>query len=462
MRSKLSWSKLKGYIFNNLILKIASVIFAAVLWLLVINIDDPQVNATIKNVPVTILNETAITDNNEVYDILSGSTIEIKVTGPRTIVDSLKAGDFTATADFKDLSKTNAVPIDVTINNTRYESKVVITKKSENAMRLSVETLEEKEYEVSVKNVNDIEKNYVVYSTTPEVDKINITAPVSVHKKLGKIILALSFNGNETADFNYLGSVILYDNNDNVLDLVSNHITLSEAYIKVSGTVYYKKTVNVKCNVTNGLGDGKILKEYKSSMDKVEIVGKKNILDKITEIEVPKEMTVINNNTSEIKIDLNTLLPEGVFVYGESSILEINVVTEDTIKKTISLKVSEIGIKNIPDGYEASVIDKGTIDIIIKGIKDELNSINEANIAPYVNLTGLSEGENRVKVNVILPDGVEVISEVYVNVTLTEKENESETTTGGEPNSESTTSESTTPEDTTEESTTPPLENEND
>lgn len=418
---KISRTIIKDMLCNNVVLKIASVIFAVAVWLLVINIEDPQVTTTIKNIPVHILNESAITGNEEAYDILSGDMVDIKVTGPRTIVDSLTREDFTATADFKDLSKTNAVPINVSVNSTRYESKISISEKSQNAMRLSVMALVEKEYDIGVQVIGTLQQEYVLYSATPKETKVIIKAPEAVHKRISKVSLILNLLGSETGNFTYLCGAVAYDFSNAMLDTKTNHITISNANISVDGVVYYKKSVEINYNVINNMDTNIIMTNYQASADRVDIVGAKEQLDNIHSIDIPDELTTLTNDRREVQIDLNTFLPEGVMVYSEDNIFTITAETEGKVTKTITLRTGDIGIRNIPDGYEASISSSGNISFILTGRQADIDSIDVEKLAPYVDLSLAVIGENQMRVNVILPDDVSQSENISVTVVVTEK-----------------------------------------
>ncbi len=467
---KISWKTIKDMLCNNVVLKVLSVIIAIAMWLLVINIEDPQVTTTIKNIPVHILNENAITGNEEAYDVLSGDTVTIKVTGPRTIVDSLNKDDFTATADFKDLSKTNAVPINISINNTRYESKITISEKSDNAMRLSVVALVEKDYEVGVQTSGKVQDGYVLYNTVPEENTVVIKAPEAVHEQIRKVSLLLNLSGEETENFSYICGAVAYDYSNRMLDTKVNHMTISKANIVVDGVVYYKKTVDIDYNVANNMGDGIIMTEYEASAEKADIIGLKEKLDEINKIVIPEEMTVLTSEKQKIEIDLNKLLPEGVMVYGENNIFTITAKTESIVTKSISIRTGDIGIKNIPDGYEASINNSGNLSITLSGRQSDIDALDDEKLAPYVDLSSALMGENSVKVNVILPEDVSQTQSAYVTVVLTEKSSRepetdnttaSTTTTVPETSTSPTeerTEEKTTPTETTTEETTVPEE----
>ena len=186
---------MKSRLTDNLILKILSVLMAILIWIVVLNINDPSKTRLISGIKVAVENESVITDNNQVYTITEGQLISVKVTGPRTIVDSLKADDFTATADFKDLSQANSVPIDVQLNEYAYQQKVTINEKSNNTIRLDIEELVEETYEIQVKYVGIAADNYVVADTQLDRENVKITAPQSVHESIKEVCANVNIVG---------------------------------------------------------------------------------------------------------------------------------------------------------------------------------------------------------------------------------------------------------------------------
>ena len=57
---------------QNLILKLISIVAAVILWVIVVNVDDPTKEVTISGITVNVLNDNLITDNDQVYEIVSG------------------------------------------------------------------------------------------------------------------------------------------------------------------------------------------------------------------------------------------------------------------------------------------------------------------------------------------------------------------------------------------------------
>ena len=85
---------LKKWIINNIGFKILAIVFAFVLWLVILNTTDTETTRTISSIPVTIENEEAIMDGTHVYTIESGETATVVVSGKRSVVNTLNPADF--------------------------------------------------------------------------------------------------------------------------------------------------------------------------------------------------------------------------------------------------------------------------------------------------------------------------------------------------------------------------------
>ena len=69
---------MKKYKFtDNLGLKIIAVIFAAFLWLIVVNLDNPVSTQTFSEVPVTIINEDIILSAGDTYQVLGEEKVSV-------------------------------------------------------------------------------------------------------------------------------------------------------------------------------------------------------------------------------------------------------------------------------------------------------------------------------------------------------------------------------------------------
>ena len=97
---------------NNILLKGVSVAVAVVVWLLVVNVDDPIITSNIAGVAVQVQNEAYIESGGKMSLIKEGENIiSVEVKGKRSIVDKLTPEDLVATADLKQIVNMNTDPI---------------------------------------------------------------------------------------------------------------------------------------------------------------------------------------------------------------------------------------------------------------------------------------------------------------------------------------------------------------
>ena len=108
---------------TNLGLKIIAFIFAAFLWFVVVNLDNPVGSSTFRDIPVQIVNDDIITSAGEVYQVEGNQTVTVVVYATREVRQKLTSSDIVATADIKQIDSTGRlVPIEVTINGFSREN----------------------------------------------------------------------------------------------------------------------------------------------------------------------------------------------------------------------------------------------------------------------------------------------------------------------------------------------------
>lgn len=136
--------KLSSLITNNFGLKILGLVIAIILWMAIVNVQDPDKTQTF-SIEVEVVNADFLTDLGKTYEVVNGTdTISFTVTGKRSVVENLTAADFKAVANIEDIDDSmSIVPIIVTA--TSYSSQLEITTRS-SYMQVNVENLVTQEY----------------------------------------------------------------------------------------------------------------------------------------------------------------------------------------------------------------------------------------------------------------------------------------------------------------------------
>ena len=132
--------KLTKRITNNFGLKILAAVFAIILWMVVVNIEDPEKTKGF-TIPVTIENNEYLSDMGKTYEILNNTDkISFTVTGKRSIIEELSESDFTAVANLENIND-DMTTIPVSVSASRYASQIEINKRDA-TLKVSVENLQ--------------------------------------------------------------------------------------------------------------------------------------------------------------------------------------------------------------------------------------------------------------------------------------------------------------------------------
>ena len=85
-------------------LKIIALLFSFLLWLFVVNIDNPKMSKVFDDVQVTMENDEIVLNNGSTYEIVNApESIRITVHARRSILENIKNSDITAKADFREM-----------------------------------------------------------------------------------------------------------------------------------------------------------------------------------------------------------------------------------------------------------------------------------------------------------------------------------------------------------------------
>ena len=113
---------MKEKIFSNLGLKIMAVLVSFLIWLMVINGDDPVRTDTFSGVPIMVKNADVFMEKvKKVYKPREDSrgqeidTVTVYVKARRSVLEQLTSASFTVTADFENIvADLNSIPLDIT------------------------------------------------------------------------------------------------------------------------------------------------------------------------------------------------------------------------------------------------------------------------------------------------------------------------------------------------------------
>ena len=230
-------------------LKLASLIFAIVVWFLVTNINDPITSVRYNNIPVTLKNTNLITDQGQVYTILDGSDTISSVTiyAPRSIIDSLSQNNVIATADLQELSSFNTINIEVKTN--KYFDKIEKIDTSSDMVKLSVERKASKSLVLGATTSGSLADGYVIGDVTTEQNMVRISGPESVVNQIAAATVDVDVTGF-TSNIGTDADIILLDSDGEVVD--SSLISMNIKTVRVNVVIYYPSPIVLMTKTGDG------------------------------------------------------------------------------------------------------------------------------------------------------------------------------------------------------------------
>ena len=296
---------------NNFSLKILAVILAVVLWVVVINIDDPTTSKTYTT-NVVAENTDYITSQNKYYEPLdSSNVVSFRVSAARSVHDELSNADFSATADMENIEYdegSGIYRVPVTITAKRYSNKVSVVSKQ---LYLEV-ALEDRG--TCQKAITAATKGTVMdgcaLGTVQIVGSnlLKVSGPASIVSQIDTAVATINVEGMST-DVTDSVVPVLYDADGNVID--TTKLTLSLSTVNISAQILNTKDVPLEFEAKGEPADGYVLTGVESSLDNVRIKGEAATLNTVSKITIPQEVLDISGLTEDLTttVDISSYLP---------------------------------------------------------------------------------------------------------------------------------------------------------
>lgn len=399
---------MKKMLTNNLGLKLLSVVGAIMLWLIVMNLDDPYTYRDFSPIQVTMLNEDVVTDQGKVYKIEDGSdVISIRVWGKKSVLRELDIADFTATADMqKNIKYNDLVGIEVTCSNKNIRS-ADINLSRENVV-ISVEDASSEQFNVIVKQNGKVADGYMIGTALPEQSLIQISGPASVIAKIKRVEVEIKTTG-VNSDRTIHGKLNVLNSDGEAVDTTYLEYTGKNDGMDVAITMLRTKTVPLTVGHTGTPAEGYSFSSISYKPETVMIAGASDAISKITAISIPDDAVNIDGISENLQqtIDITQYLPEGIRLADETDAsVAVSVEIEKKQGKTVTIPVSRIGVQNVPSGMEVDFGDTSSIELVVMGTGSELAALDTEAIAVTLDVDHTRAGTYTGTLNVTLPDSV--------------------------------------------------------
>ena len=424
----------KRKITDNIPLKIMSVAVAVVLWLIVVNIDNPIGTNYYTINDVELINKEYVESSDTIGKMCmpeqNQDSIKIAITASKKIRDKIKVTDISAVADLQQAVSLDTNPVMVPITVTCSVPGVSSNDIKVTPQNLSV-NLDEKETQEFVVNVSRGDtkpgKDYEVGSLTANPEKVRITGPKTLVNKIDKVNATIELDGN-TQDFTQDVNLTIIDKNQEALsDSEMNSLRIeNNAKVVVTARLWkIRQGVGISASYVGTPADGYEVASVKTVPDTISVAGSTEGLESLAEnnnvITIPADSIDISGESKDVekKISLNNLLPDNVKLTSDSSEdvwVTVNILPVGS--KEFDIPTKNIEVKNKPDDLQVT-FETAQIELRIKSDTKNMDDLDaKKDIKLSIDLDGKKEGNYEVPVKVVLPDGYETVEDVTTEVVI--------------------------------------------
>ena len=419
--------KISAVFTDNIMLKIVSLVFAIVIWIAVVNVNDPMKTDTIRYIPVAVVNDNLITENNQTYNINGRMYVDVTVNGRRSVVTGLKTTDFVATVSMDEISVANTVPVKVEVAKS-LEKYVTVVGQSVSNLSVEIENIETKSFEIEAQTSGDVSEGFRIKDVKLGRKNVKVTATTAKLNKIDRVVAEVDLT-DVSEDYSDKYRIKLYDKEGNRIKTgESAGVELSANQVKVTVELDKLKTIPVNFDLEGTPESGYDITQAVVNPSEVTIAGARDVVNGIDAIVLDGDIVNIDGITEnrETEFSLYDYITSEVEIVGGGK-ATLSIFLEGDVYKEFTIKESDIEIINVPDDYKVSLV-ADQVSIPLYGKQQYIDSVDISALNPVIDFSKVDLSENSVSgvLEVTLPENVNIQRDIYVKLKCKKVEEETE------------------------------------
>jgi len=426
---------MKHILTKNIGLKIVALLFAAIMWIVVTNINDPSTSRVFNNVPVQIINAHLLEDTERIYWVLENTDILSWVTihAPRSVVSRINHENIVAKADINDLSSLDTIAITFEVDNLN-PAEISTIQSSSNILKLQIEARRSRSIQIRPSIQGEIAEGYITGDVINSPTVVTISGPESQVASVAYAEFHFDIT-NINYDIRTNADIILYDFDGRAVS--RERISLNTEQVSLTIPILETKSVPVRYSTTGTPAGGyRVNGDDELSHPYIVIAGRGSDIQDINEIVIPP--IDLNESTENVvrNININELLPANIRLakITDDNTLRISIGIEEEVSRVITLRENQIRFTNVPNEYIAILYDfTETSPITLIGLQRDVNIvqpsliIGEIDVTRWMasrNITYLNAGNYQMPIDINIGSNITIANNIMVMVNISHRESE--------------------------------------
>lgn len=412
---------MKEKLTRNGTLKLISLFCAFFVWLSVVNVANPTKIST-EEVKVEFINGQVLEQSNLTYEIVGKSTATISFKVRTKDEYKITPSDFRAYADLSEMyDVTGAIPIKVEVlnNESLLLSNPVV--KSPEVVKVQTEELQTKSFTLTAKTDGKPQEGYQEGEVSIFPAQVSVKGPLSKVGQISTVGIEFSVDG-AVSEVSGMAAPKYYDANGNELEL-------GDSVTTIGGEVsYLMQILKVKLLPLDFVVSGEVAEGYRftgaeSAVSTVSVAGLKSDLASVNTISVQDPSLNIEGATEDrvCEIDLSSYLDSKLTIAGMAdTTIQVTLKVEPLRERIFHIEPEDLVLTGEEEMYSYR-LDKERVDVVIRGLKEDLDSLSVDKMNLRAEVSGLKRGTHTVQAELDLDDAFEVVSYPEFTVTVTER-----------------------------------------
>lgn len=429
---------MKEKLMNNIVLKIGAVLFAVLVWLMVVNTDNPITSKRIANIPIQFINTEVFTNNDKTFKVADGtSTVTVIAYARRLNLNSIQASDFTAVVDCNKITDFNgAVKVELSYSGpaTVLEEARLVN----DTIQITTEDMVTEQRSISIHVEGTPADGYSIGEAFANPNTVTIQAPASVMNQIVSVGVTVNVDGQD-ADITQMAELAYYDaRGKTILLSEEDHVTVSSPVTSVTVPILKTNQVAIICSDVMGIDEvapGYRYVGVECDTASVNLKGLRAAMSGLNNITIPSEELDVSGASGDVvkEIDIASYLPGNVEVIG-SSIVKVTMKVEKLVTKDFTIPRSAVRLANRDDEKYEYEIPGGSaaFRVTIEGLADDLDTLSISDLSFALDVGGCTAGTHSLTPLTELDEGFAWVSPKTITVVVTEREPETEPETGDE------------------------------
>ena len=308
---------------KDLSTKLISLLFAIFMWFYIIQVQSPEIERTIKSVPVQFT-KAQLEGKNLMLINDKEVTVNVKVRGQRRYIMGINKSDITVMADVSAIDATGTHRVFPSV--VMPYGNIEIVEQNPSAINVTVDEIVSEEKEVRIVTSGNPRGGYTVGDIKATPEKVTIKGAKSIISGIAYVAASVDVSG-KNEDVSTVEPLYLVGTSDTEIN--TPYVTINKESADVHCAILKKKTLDIDVKFADGINtDNEWYTLDANSVKAVELAGTAAAIDALEKVETKTVYKYMIKESGEVEVELS--LPEGVkSLDGNTVTLKLRKVTKE-------------------------------------------------------------------------------------------------------------------------------------